>query len=498
MKLSALLAAAVPPLDWDHRVDPEICGLSYDSRRVAPGDLFAALPGHRMDGHAFVEEAVARGAAAVLAAHSVKTDVPVVCSPDPRRSLGQLAAAFYGRPAEAMCVVGITGTNGKTTTSYLTEAVLAAAGHRVGVIGTVDWHYPGKRGANPVTTPQSLDLQRILAEMRSAGVSHAVMEVSSHALDQDRVEGVFFDVGVFTNLTRDHLDYHGSMAAYRECKQRLFTERLPAGPKALRAVAVVNTDDPFGRELAACLSVPCLTVGSAVGNKVHPVAVDISRRGIQAELATPGGRLEIRSPLVGRHNLDNIMAAVASGIAVGVPAEAIGRGIAGVTRVPGRLEPVSDPEGRHVYIDYAHTPDALDHALAALRPLTPGRLICVFGCGGDRDTGKRPQMGEIAGRWSDYVVVTSDNPRSEVPEAIIEMILPGLRRSAPADRWEAIPDRARAIFRAIGAAGADDTVLIAGKGHETYQVLSNRTIDFDDRQVAQQALAQRRTAAGGP
>ena len=395
-------------------------------------------------------------------------------------------------------IVSVTGTNGKTTTSYLTEAVLAAAGHRVGVIGTVDWHYPGKRGANPVTTPQSLDLQRILAEMRSAGVSHAVMEVSSHALDQDRVEGVFFDVGVFTNLTRDHLDYHGSMAAYRECKQRLFTERLPAGPKALRAVAVVNTDDPFGRELAACLSVPCLTVGSAVGNKVHPVAVDISRRGIQAELATPGGRLEIRSPLVGRHNLDNIMAAVASGIAVGVPAEAIGRGIAGVTRVPGRLEPVSDPEGRHVYIDYAHTPDALDHALAALRPLTPGRLICVFGCGGDRDTGKRPQMGEIAGRWSDYVVVTSDNPRSEVPEAIIEMILPGLRRSAPADRWEAIPDRARAIFRAIGAAGADDTVLIAGKGHETYQVLSNRTIDFDDRQVAQQALAQRRTAAGGP
>ncbi|HDI60809.1 MAG TPA: UDP-N-acetylmuramoyl-L-alanyl-D-glutamate--2,6-diaminopimelate ligase [Desulfobacteraceae bacterium] len=498
MKLSALLAAAAAPLEWDGRVDPEISGLSYDSRRVAPGDLFAAIAGQREDGHAFITDAVAGGAAAVLAARRVQVDVPVVCSPDPRRTLGQLAAAFYGRPAESLFVVGITGTNGKTTTSWLVEAVLAAAGHRVGVIGTVDWHYPGKREANPVTTPQSLDLQRILAEMRSAGVSHVVMEVSSHALDQDRVEGVLFDVGVFTNLTRDHLDYHGSMEAYRNCKQRLFTERLPTGPKAQRAMAVVNTDDPFGRDLAERVEAVCLTVGSGPANKIHPVAADISITGIQAELATPAGRLAIRSPLVGRHNLDNIMAAAACGIAAGAPLEAIGRGIEAVTRIPGRLEPVFDPDGRHIYVDYAHTPDALDHALAAMRPLTPGRLICVFGCGGDRDAGKRPQMGEIAGRWSDYVVVTSDNPRSEVPEAIIEMILPGLRRVAAADSWEATPDRATAIRRAIAAAGPGDTVLIAGKGHETYQVLADRTIAFDDRQEAQRALGLWPAAAGVP
>lgn len=498
MKLSALLANAVPPLSWDGQADPEIRGLSYDSRRVAPGDLFVAIAGQRMDGHAFIAQAVASGAAAVLAARRVEADVPVVCSPDPRLVLGQLAAAFYGRPAESLFVIGITGTNGKTTTSLLVEAILAAAGHRVGVIGTVDWHYPGRREANPVTTPQSLDLQRILAEMRTAGVSHVVMEVSSHALDQHRVEGVFFDVGVFTNLTRDHLDYHGSMETYRNCKQRLFTERLPRGPKSARAMAVVNTDDPFGRDLAGRVPTACLTVGSGPENQVYPVAADISITGIRAELATPAGRLAIRSPLVGRHNLDNIMAAAACGIAAGATLAAIDQAIETVTRIPGRLEPVLDPEGRHVYVDYAHTPDALDHALGALRPLTPGRLICVFGCGGDRDTGKRPQMGEIAGRWSDYVVVTSDNPRSEDPEAIIEMILPGLRRVAAADGWEATPDRATAIHRAIAAAGPGDTVLIAGKGHETYQVLAQRTIDFDDRQVALRALAQRRAAAGGP
>jgi UDP-N-acetylmuramyl-tripeptide synthetase len=497
VKLSALLAAAAPPLDWDTRFDPEIRGLSYDSRRVTPGDLFVAVAGQRMDGHAFIQQAVAEGAAAVLAAHRVETDVPVVYSPDPRRTLGQLAAAFYGRPAASLFVVGITGTNGKTTTSLLVEAILAAGGHRVGVIGTVDWHYPGKREANPVTTPQSLDLQRIMAEMRSAGVTHVVMEVSSHALDQDRVEGVLFDVGAFTNLTRDHLDYHGTMEAYRDCKQRLFTERLPAGPKAGRAVAVINTDDPFGRDLAGRVRTACLTVGSDSANKIYPVTTDISIAGIQAELSTPAGRLAIRSPLVGRHNLDNIMAAAACGLAAGVTLAAIGEAMAAVTRIPGRLEPVFDPAGRHIYIDYAHTPDALDHALGALKPLTPGRLICVFGCGGDRDTGKRPQMGEIAGRWSDYVVVTSDNPRSEAPEAIIEMILPGLRRTAKADRWAAIPDRASAIQRAIVAAGPGDAVLIAGKGHETYQILADRTIDFDDREVARRVLGQRPAAAGG-
>ncbi len=498
MRLSALLSAARPPILADVGADPEIGGICDDSRRVNPGDLFAAVAGGRLDGHAFVQQALDRGAAALLTGRPVAAAVPVVRSDDVRRTLGQLAAAYYGRPSEELFVVGITGTNGKTTTSRLVESVFAAAGYRAGVIGTIDWHYPGKAEANPVTTPGAVALRRILAEMRDAGVTHVVMEVSSHALDQARVEGVCFDVAVFTNLTRDHLDYHPDLESYGRCKQQLFTERLQAGPKASRAVAVINSDDPFGRDLASRLTVSCLTVGTGGDKRIHPVRFRSSTDGLNAALATPVGAIELHSPLVGRYNLDNVMAAVGCGIAAGIAPEAIRRGIESLAAVTGRLERVADPAGRNIYIDYAHTPDALENALSALRPLTTGRLICVFGCGGDRDRGKRPQMGEIAGRIADFTVVTSDNPRSEPPRAIIEMILPGLRRSASADRYAVVADRAEAIAYAVAAARSGDTVLIAGKGHETYQILADRTIHFDDREAVRAALSRHPVAGGGP
>ena len=496
MKLSALLAAA-PAVQGQTTRDPEVTAVCYDSRRVVPGALFAAICGHRIDGHTFVPDALARGAAALLVQRPLAAPVPVLVSPDVRRTLAQMAAAFYGRASERLFVVGVTGTNGKTTTAYLVEGVLAAAGHRVGVVGTIDYHYGAKTVANPVTTPESLDLQRILAEMDAAGVTHVIMEVSSHALDQHRVEAVCFDVGVFTNLTQDHLDYHADMAAYWRCKRRLFTELLPHGPKAHRGAAVVNIDDPHGRELAAELTLPCLTCGTAACSRIRPASWNVTTTGLAARLDTPAGPIDIASPLVGRHNLDNVMAAVGCGILAGAAPAAIARGIAAVPRVAGRLERVPDPLGRHVYVDYAHTPDALKNVLSALRPLATGRLVCVFGCGGDRDRGKRPLMGEIVARLSDLAVVTSDNPRSESPLSIIEQILPGLRRCQATDRWLVEPDRATAIERALALARPGDTVLIAGKGHETYQILADRTIRFDDREVVRRALAATAPAAGG-
>ena len=490
MRLSELFQNTDPAVRLPAGTDPQVSAVCYDSRRVVEGALFAAVRGTRVDGHDFVADALARGAVALLVERPVTAPVPVLQSPDVRRSLAQAAAAFYRRPSAGLFVAGITGTNGKTTTSYLAEAVLTAAGHRVGVVGTIDYHYAGCSFTNRVTTPESLDLQRILAEMRDAGITHVVMEVSSHALDQHRIEGVAFNVAIFTNLTQDHLDYHKDMATYWNCKRRLFTEHLPRGPKAHQAAAVVNLDDVHGREFARDLTLTCLTCGTDPQGLIHPETWKATINGIKARLATPQGPIEIDSPLVGRHNLDNIMAAVGCGIAAGASAQAIGRGIDSLRRVPGRLEKVPGPGDRHIYVDYAHTPDALEHALSALRPLTAGRLICVFGCGGDRDRSKRPLMGEIAGRLSDLAVVTSDNPRSEPPMQIIDDILPGLRHSDSTIPCEVEPDRLSAIRRALALSRKDDTVLIAGKGHENYQVLADRTIDFDDCQAVRLALAE--------
>jgi UDP-N-acetylmuramyl-tripeptide synthetase len=501
MRLAALLTGVTPTAVSGLEGDgPEVRSLHYRSQDVRPGGVLGAVRGSVADGHDFVADALARGAAALVVERPVAAaGTAVLQVPDTRRALAELAAAFYGRPSEGMTVVAVTGTNGKTTTTYLIESILEQAGHPTGVVGTINYRYAGRSFPNPVTTPESLDLQRILADMRSAGVRHAVLEASSHAIQLARIHACRMDVAVFTNLSQDHLDFHGDMPAYWAVKQALFTEHLRSGPKADQAVAVVNTDHAHGRELAQTLGARVVRVGTAPDCDVCGEDIACSLDGIRGALRRGADRVEFASPLVGRHNIENILCAAGAALALGIRPDAVGRGIADLSCVPGRLERVANGAGIGVYVDYSHTPDALENALRALRALTSGRLICVFGCGGDRDRKKRPIMGAIAARLSDLAVVTSDNPRSEPPQAIIDEILPGLRREgvlpvgreAAADRPGYVdePDRRRAIATGIGAARPGDAVLIAGKGHETYQVIGARTVHFDDREEAARVLA---------
>lgn len=508
MKLSQLLEA-VPilnlrvPADAGGRspADPEIGSIHCRSQEVRPGGLFIAIPGFHADGHDFIDDALARGAAAVMVQRPVDRNTAVVEVADTRAAMGPAAARFFGSPSEKMTVVGITGTNGKTTTSLITENILKEAGFSTGVIGTIDYHFCGRHFANPVTTPESLDLQRILGAMRDAGVTHVAMEASSHAIDLHRLDACWMDVAVFTNLTQDHLDYHGDMTRYWACKQRLFTRHLAEGPKRGRAVAVINRSNPSGRELAGILNLRTLTVGFSDDDDFRADGVACRLDGISGELSTPGGRLPFQSPLVGRHNVENILCAAAAAWAIGVPPAAIRSGIAGLRSVPGRLESIPNDRRRFVFVDYAHTPDALENVLAAVRALTQERILCVFGCGGDRDRRKRPIMGEIAGRLADVAVVTSDNPRTEDPMEIIREILPGVRQATgreydPQDLAEGAngrgflvePDRRRAIGLAVKASRPGDVVLVAGKGHETYQIIGRETLQFDDRVEVREAL----------
>jgi UDP-N-acetylmuramoyl-L-alanyl-D-glutamate--2,6-diaminopimelate ligase len=498
--IEGLRPAAVTGLEGE---GPEVASLHYRSQEVAPGGVFVAMKGLSVDGGDFIDDALRRGAVAVVAEKPVPRNSTVITVPNARRALAELAAVFYGRPSENMTVVGVTGTNGKTTTTYVLESILDQAGVRAGVIGTINYRYGGKAYANPVTTPESLDLQRILADMQAAGVTHVVLEASSHAIDLSRIHCCWMDVGVFTNLSQDHLDYHGSMQAYWETKKRLFTEHLTAGPKAGRAAAVINTDNPHGRELATRLASRVIRVGTGECCAVRGEHMSCSLRGIRGVLSLGRERMEFVSQLVGRHNVENLLCAAGAGTALGLPPEAIRDGIAALACVPGRLERVASRSGRFVYVDYSHTPDALENALLALQELAAGRLICIFGCGGDRDRTKRPIMGAIAARLSDLAVVTSDNPRTEDPRAIIEQILPGVRQQgliqidakqlglvASGKAFAAEPDRHRAIEAGIRAARPGDTVLIAGKGHETYQVIGKQTIHFDDREEAARVLEQ--------
>jgi len=511
MKLSHLVRLLDPVQAPAPGVDPEITGVQYRAQEVTPGSLFVAVPGFVADGHAFIPEAVRRGAAAVVAQRPVEAEVPVVQVADSRRALSRAAAGFWGHPSEGMVLVGVTGTNGKTTVTYLLEAILAWVGARVGVVGTVNYRFEGRVVPAPHTTPESAELQRILAEMRDAGATHVVMEVASHALALHRVDDCRFDVGVFTNLTQDHLDFHGDMAAYWAAKRRLFTELLAEGPKAAAARAVVNTDDPRGPELLSACRVPALAVGTQAGCTVQARAALQGLEGIRGRIATPAGEFDFHSPLVGAHNLANILSATGAAVALALPLEAIREGIEATRRIPGRLERVPDPgHGRTVFVDYAHTPDALENVLRALRQVGPRRLICLFGCGGDRDRTKRPVMGAAAGRLADVCLVTSDNPRSEDPLAIIRDILPGLAQ-AGARAWEGpdaedvpdghflvLPDRRAAIRRAVALARPGDAVLVAGKGHENYQIVGDRRLPFDDVEEAAAALAGTAPPGGAP
>ncbi len=510
MKLNRIIGAfevhrvtAPPAASDDAGPDPDIGSLHYRSDAVEPGGLFAAIPGHTVDGYDFIPDALSRGARAVITGKPFTGDAVVIETPDVRKALALASARFHGDPSARLCLVGITGTNGKTTVSYLVESILKQAGFQVGVIGTVNCRYGDKTIPNPVTTPESLDLQRILAEMVDAGVTHVVLEASSHALELHRLEGCRFDVGVFTNLSRDHLDFHESMDAYWESKKRLFTEFLAPGPGKKEATAVINRNDPRGAALFDALQIRKISAGRSGDNDIRPEDLELGPAGSTGRVRTLNGGFHFKSLLTGHYNVENILCAAGVGAALGIPADEIKAGIESLTRVPGRLERVGAGAGRLVYVDYAHTPDALENVLKTLNRTISARVICVFGCGGDRDREKRPQMGRIAGRFSNLAVITSDNPRSEPPMSIIEQIRQGAKTAAgrvysPGELADGFaengcvvePDREKAIRLGIHAAREGDAVLIAGKGHEDYQVLGDRTISFDDRLVAEAILQE--------
>lgn len=469
-------------------VDVEVQDVRRDSRQVRAGDVYAALVGARFDGRDFAATARAQGAAAVLTRSRLALDLPQLLVADERRALGPLAHALHGDPTAALPVVGITGTNGKTTSAWLLHQALEALGQSPALLGTVASKLGGARVPASFTTPEADDLARFARQALDAGASELLMEVSSHGLAQHRVDGTRFRVAAFTNLSQDHLDFHGSMEAYGEAKAQLFVAHAPE-------VSVVVVDSEFGRALAdrvAALGQRVLRVGAHPSADLRATEVVGRGEGLSATLSFEGRTLALRSPLVGAHNLENLLVALGSLVGLGRdPAEAA-EALATAPGAPGRLERVPDPGGRLVLVDYAHTPDALRNALAALRPLTPGKLVCVFGCGGDRDRGKRPKMGSAAS-VADRAVVTSDNPRTEDPDAIIAEILPGVTMSpaadAAADGFVVEADRAAAIALALRAAGEGDTVLIAGKGHEDYQIIGTEKRDFDDRVVAREVLA---------
>ena len=483
MKLMELLSV-LPEADVTRAaLDPEVGGVRYDSRQVAAGDVFVALRGQAADGQSFVPQAIARGAAAIVSDRPAPPGTPPtvawVTVEDPRRALALLSSRLAESPAEKMTLAGVTGTNGKSTTAMLLEALLAARHGKAGFLGTVAYRTGRRELPAPRTTPEAPEVQELLAEMVGAGVTAAAIEVSSHALALERVTGCRFDLAVFTNLTRDHLDFHGDMELYYQAKKRLFAMRKPGAP------AIVNADDAFGRRLAAEIAPPVVTY-SASGRaeaQIRAVAARCDLTGTELEVEHAGGRFLVESRLLGRFNVENLLAASAAGLALKMPPEQIAAALTFVPRVPGRLEPVEAGQPYTILVDYAHTEDALERLLAAVREMTDRKIVLVFGCGGDRDRGKRAPMGEIAGRMSDIPIVTSDNPRSEDPEAILSEVEKGLVASG-ATKYLKIADRREAIRTAIGLANPGVVVVIAGKGHETTQVIGKEELPFDDRAVA--------------
>ncbi|MBW1895581.1 MAG: UDP-N-acetylmuramoyl-L-alanyl-D-glutamate--2,6-diaminopimelate ligase, partial [Deltaproteobacteria bacterium] len=432
VNLSLLLKAAAVT-HFVGSQDRNIRSIHYDSRSVTPGGLFVAIPGHRCDGYTYIAEAIERGAVAVVTEKEWlgPPSVSVAQVENARFALAAGSSVFYGEPFRELCMVGITGTNGKTTTAYLVESILTASGYKVGVMGTINYRFGGHHFASPVTTPESVDLMKLLREMVDNGVSHAVLEVSSHALDLQRVAFCEFDVGVFTNLSRDHLDYHKDMETYWRCKRELFVSRLGVGSKRHQTTAVINWDDPKGKTLCDDVIVPCLRFGLSSACEIQAQNTKLGVDGVSGSIQTPSGDFDFASPLVGNHNIYNILSATGVAIALGVSVGTIRQGIAELPGVPGRLEQVPNESGFSVFVDYAHTPDALENVLSVLRTLTSGRLITIFGCGGDRDRDKRPLMGAVAGRLSDLVVLTSDNPRTESPGDILAGVVRGTVTTQP-------------------------------------------------------------------
>ncbi len=479
--------------------DPEITSIHYNSRDVKQGGLFVAIKGLTADGHDYIDAAVKKGATIVISEkESSNTDTATIIVNDSRKALAALSSEFYGNPSTGMHIIGITGTNGKTTTSYLIESILKNEGLTPGVIGTINYRYGGNAFPNPMTTPESLDLQRILHEMKNNGVSHVIMEISSHAIDLDRIYSCSVDTAVFTNLTQDHLDYHTTMGSYWECKRRLFTEHLPRSGKNKKLFAVINCGNKYGKELRESIDYNVISFGDSASNMNAEETV-FTIDGINARIKTPKGNIDISTEAIGDHNLENILNATGAAIASNISLASIKKGIESFN-VPGRLEKIENSKDISVFVDYAHTPDALENVLKTIVPLTKGSVICVFGCGGDRDSSKRTIMAGIAEKYSNLAIVTSDNPRTENPENIIRDVLGGITTEAFKKDSEAFrlengikthiveSDRHKAIRYAILASQKGDSVLIAGKGHETYQITNTGTIDFDDREEAREAF----------
>ena len=482
-----------------------VTAVADDSTAVGPGALFVAIKGLRRDGHEFVGEAFRRGAVgAVIEEPRLLAEQPaapcLMCVPDSRLALRRIAVAFHGEPAARLRMVGITGTNGKTTTSYLIQSILLAAGLPSGLIGTISYRIGERQVSASHTTPGLLALQQLLAQMVREGMRGVVMEVSSHALAQGRVDGCAFDAAVFTNLTQDHLDFHGTMEDYFAAKRTLF-EGLTSGRYGKPgAWAVVNYDDPWGCRLVEVQPNRTLTYGLETGADVTATDLVVDWSGIRAMIQGARGTFPIESPLVGRYNVPNLLAAVSTGLVLGCEPSAIQAGIRRMAQVPGRFEKVEEPgQPFRVIVDYAHTDDALRRLLLAVRELQRGRVIVVFGCGGDRDRGKRPKMGRVAAELAELAVLTSDNPRSEEPGAILRQVEAGVKEVAPSARrlrdYRIMEDRKAAIEWAITTAGAGDAVVIAGKGHEDYQIIGTARLPFDDRIVAREALRARFVAA---
>jgi UDP-N-acetylmuramoyl-L-alanyl-D-glutamate--2,6-diaminopimelate ligase len=470
--------------------DFEVRGVTSDSRLVEEGFIFVAIKGSRLDGNKFVEEALRKGARLVISQttdHRPQTtdqkkqrqdSVPFIFVKNTRKVLAKLAAEFYGNPSRKIKTVGVTGTNGKTTITYLIEAILKEAGKNPAVIGTVNYRFKDKIFPSKNTTPGPVELQSFLGRMLKEGVDYCLMEVSSHALDQDRAGGIDFHSAIFTNLTQDHLDYHKTLENYFKSKSRLF-KNLSSG-----AFAVLNNDDKYGRRIAKLTNAKVFTYGLKDRAEIIAQNIKSECHSTQFEIVFPKGKVNISSPLIGRHNVYNILAAAGWAIKEGISPEVIKRALEKFRLVPGRLERIDAARDFWVFVDYAHTEDALKNILNSLRPIAKKRLIVVFGCGGERDKTKRPKMGRVVSELSDYAIITNDNPRSEDPLEIIEDIKAGIKKA----NFCVIPERLEAIKRSLALARAGDIVLVAGKGHENYQIMKDRTLDFDDRKVLEECL----------
>ncbi len=468
--------------------DVEVKDIVFDSRQVRAGSLFVAFKGSHVDGHQFIPAAILKGATSVLCANApANTSATVIQVADPLGALAAISIRFWDNPSRELRMVGITGTNGKTTTSFIIESIFREAGIPTGVMGTINYRFGNEAVPAPNTTPFASDLQRFLSQIVRGGGQACVMEVSSHALALGRVEGVEFDVGVFTNLTQDHLDFHKTLDAYGEAKTRLFSTLDPDSRKTFPRVAVINMDDPWGGKMRSSSRVPVLGYRLHGPADVYAKHIQSDANGSRFEIHGPGVQFPVRLPLLGEYNVMNALASAAVGLSQKIAPDIIVKGLENIPAVPGRMEKVQAGQPFTVVVDYAHTDDALRQVLTALRRLKPRKLITIFGCGGDRDRTKRPFMGEAAAALSDDVIVTSDNPRSEDPARITLDVEVGVRR-VRTDHYRIIVDRKQAIAEGFQMAQEGDIVLIAGKGHENYQILADRTIPFDDRQVARELL----------